>query len=160
MIPGNHEQYGNADWERITGYPREYSVVWGDTVFIMLDTFGGGLDPKENHDGVYTGINTELVKEVLNRHKDKKIVLCMHDLIPKYESEAARELVLTEPRIACAFTGHTHKNNVQLLDEAWHFLPIIYCGDFSYTGGSSEKNWGYRILELNEKGMSTTYVRV
>ena len=160
MIPGNHEQYGHEDWERITGYPREYSIVWGEVVFVMLDTFGGELDPKENHDGSYTGINVELLKTVIERHHDKKIILCMHDLVPLNESEEARELILSERRIVCAFTGHTHKNNVQFLDEKWRFLPVVYCGDFSYTGGSPNKNWGYRMLELNPNGFSTTYVRV
>ena len=161
MIPGNHEQYGNETWEKITGYPREYSIVWGDTVFAMLDTFGGKLDPKENHDGAYTGINVSLVKEILKKHPDKRVVLCLHDLIPRYESEEARELILSERRIVCAFSGHTHKNNVQLLDEGWRFFPVIYCGDFSYNGGGDKsKNWGYRTVEFNDKGLSTTYVKV
>ena len=160
MIPGNHEQYGNETWEKITGYPREYSVVWGDTVFVMLDTFGGNLDPKENHDGAYTGINVDFVKSVLERHSEKRIVLCAHDIIPKYESDEARNLIASESRIACAFVGHTHKNNVQLLGADWRFFPLIYCGDFSYSDvRDKEKNWGYRTLEFNENGMSTLYVK-
>ena len=160
MIPGNHEQYGHDDWERITGYPREYSIVWGDTVLVMLDTFGGELDPDENHDGFYTGINVDLLKSVLERHPDKKVMLCMHDLVPLNESEEARELILSERRIVCAFTGHTHKNNVQFLDEKWRFLPVVYCGDFSYTGGSNAKNWGYRVLAFDGNAITTNYVRV
>ena len=115
MIPGNHEQYSNDDWERITGYPREYSVVYGNKVFVMLDTFAGNLNPNENHDGVYTGINTELVSEVLNKHPDKKILLCAHDIIPSKESDSARKIIFENQRILCAFTGHTHRDNTVIL---------------------------------------------
>jgi len=161
MIPGNHEQYGNEDWERITGYPREYVVVYGNFVFIMLDTFGGGLDPKENSDGVYTGINTELVQEVLKDYPDKKIILCAHDIIPSMESDAARNVIFENRRIVCAFTGHTHRDNTVILPDDWRNMPVFYCGDFSYNSGHNrEKNWGYRIVDFKDGGISTEYIRV
>lgn len=161
MIPGNHEQYGEGSWRRITGRPREFALVYGERVFLMLDTFGGGLDPTENHDGVYTGIRTELLSAVLTDYPDREIILCAHDLIPELESEAARRLILENPRILCAFTGHTHRDNVRLLPAAWRHLPVFYCGDFSYTcKQGKEKNWGYRLLETAGEGISTEYVPV
>lgn len=80
LIPVNHEQYGNEKWKEITGFDREFSVVYGNYVFVMLDTFAGELDPTENSDGVYTGINIDLLKEVLQNHPDKKIILCAHHM--------------------------------------------------------------------------------
>lgn len=160
MIPGNHEQYGNERWKKITGRPREYVITYGDTVFVMLDTFAGNLDPSENHDGVYTGINVSLLSEILNNYSDKKVMLCAHDIIILKESDSARELIAGENRIICAFAGHTHRDNTLILPESWRRLPVFYCGDFSYNGGRNrEKNWGYRVLDLSSESISTEYVR-
>ena len=161
MIPGNHEQYSHKDWQRITGRPREYAVIYGDYVFAMLDTFSGQLDPKENHDGCYTGINTEFLSSVLDDYPDHRIILCAHDLIIAKESDAAQTLIRTNPRILCAFTGHTHRDNTLILPDSLRHLPVFYCGDFSYNGGrQQEKNWGYRLLDLCGDAISTEYVRV
>lgn len=161
MIPGNHEQYSHTDWQRIVGRPREYAIVYGDCVFAMLDTFSGNLDPTENHDGCYTCINVEFLSAVLRDHSDKRIILCAHDIIPTQESDEARELIASEPRIVCAFAGHIHRHNTVLLPESWRHLPVYYCGDFSYNGGGTgDKNWGYRLLELSGDTLSTEYIRV
>ena len=160
MIPGNHEQYSNEDWKKITGFEREYAIVYGEYVFVMLDTFAGDLGPKEDSDGKYTGINVPLVKAVLNNHPDKKIILCLHDLMEDKESEEARKLICEEKRIICAFAGHRHRSNIRMLDEEWRNLAVVYSGDFSYNGGHlKERNWGFRILEL-DSGFSTEYIRV
>ncbi len=161
MIPGNHEQYGHEDWLKITGMPREYVIIYGDYVFVMLDTFAGELDPKVNHDGYYTGINTELLTQVLEDHPDKKIILCAHDLYIRRESEAARALILENKNILCALAGHTHRDNTLILPESWRCLPVFYCGDFSYNDSrQKEKNWGYRMLDFSHAAISTEYVRV
>lgn len=161
MIPGNHEQYGEENWRRIVGRAREYAVAYGKYVFVMLATFSGNLDPTENHDGCYTGINTAFLSAVLRDHPDKKIILCAHDIIPSQESDEARALIASETRILCAFTGHTHRNNTVLLSDGWRNLPVFYCGDFSYcAGGLKEKNWGYRILELSDDRISAEYFNV
>ncbi len=161
MIPGNHEQYGHEDWERITGMPREYAVLYGEYVFVMLDTFAGDLDPKHNHDGRYTGINVDLLTAVLRDHPDKKIILCAHDFYIPRESEEARALVFTNPRIVCGFAGHTHRDNTLVLPDTWRGMPVFYCGDFSYSESrQKEKNWGYRILDFTRGVLSTEYVKV
>lgn len=161
MIPGNHEQYGNELWSKIVGKPREYVILYGDDVFVMLDTFAGHLDPKENHDGYYTGIHTDFLSQVLKDHPDKRIFLCAHDLCVPQESEASRTLIYENKRIVCAFAGHTHRDNTLILPESWRFLPLFYCGDFSYNGKSQEiKNWGYRILDLSGVSLSTEYIRL
>jgi len=159
MIPGNHEPYSNEDWMRITGYPREFVVVYGEYVFVMLDTFAGELDPKYNHDGVYTGINTELLRAVLADHPDKKIVLCVHDLLIDNESDEARELIRGEKRIVCAFAGHTHRDNIMLLPPEWRSLPVFYCGDFSFAfGRNNKRNWGFLTLSIPDGKFSAEYV--
>ena len=51
MMPGNHEQYGEALWNKLTGHRRHDHTVIGDILFIFTDTFGGDLDPTEHSDG-------------------------------------------------------------------------------------------------------------
>lgn len=161
IIPGNHELYSNEEWIHFTGFPREYAVVYGDYVFVMLDTFAGDLAPKEHSDGVYSGLNVKFIKEVLCDHPDKKIILCTHDLDASKESEEAAELIREEKRIICAFAGHTHKDNTVILPDSWRNMCVFYCGDFSYNGGrQKEKNWGYRILDFNGESLSTEYKRI
>lgn len=159
MIPGNHEQYSNEDWIKITGFPREFAVIYKDYAFAMLDTFAGNLDPKENHDGVYTGINTEFLNNILKKHPDKKIILCAHDIHPDEESEEARKLILNEKRIMCAFTGHTHLTNTKLLDDSWRNLPVFYCGNFSYykLSDESQVRWGYQMLDFSDGKFSADF---
>ena len=45
MIAGNHEQYGDAKWREITGFPRSFTVECGNYVFILWDSYGADLDP-------------------------------------------------------------------------------------------------------------------
>jgi len=158
IIPGNHEQYGNEKWKEITGFDRQYSLVYGDNVFLMLDTFGGDLDPTENRDGTYTGVDTDLLKKALADHPDKKIFLCMHDLYPTHESEEIKQLIRENDRIICAFTGHIHKSNTLILGNEWRNFPVFYCGDYSYSADPLKPcNWGFRTLDLND-GFSTDYI--
>jgi len=158
MIPGNHEQYGNEKWKELTGFPRQFSVVYGDYVFLMCDTFAGNLNPTEHNDGTYTGIDTEFLKLMLQTHTDKKIIICAHNIIPERETEELKKLICENERIIAAFTGHTHRSNTVILDSQWRNFPIFYCGDFSYSSGQENPNWGYRILNL-ENVFSTEYKR-
>ncbi len=159
MIPGNHEQYGNETWEKLAGTPREFAVVCEDYVFAMCDTFSGNLDPHEHSDGTYTGLNVSFLQEVINRHPDKKMILCAHQIMPDQESEAARMLIQKHEQIMCAFAGHIHQSITKILDESWRNLPVFYCGDFSYemNAWSDKPHWGFRILEWNEQ-FRTEYV--
>ncbi len=160
MIPGNHEQYGEEDWIKITGFPRKYSIVYGDYVFLMCDTFGGNLDPNEHSDGTYTGIGAEFLSYALKKYKTKKIIICAHDICPDLESDTVRQMIYENKNIMCAFTGHTHKSNTIFLPENWRRLPVFYCGDYSYsiykTSLKSNINRGFRTLELDDT-FSTQY---
>ena len=176
MIPGNHEQYSDAKWKEITGFDREYTVVYGDFVFVMLDTFRGILDPTENGDGAYSGVNLELLEKALMEHPDKEIILCTHYFDPKSESEEVKKLIASEKRIRTVFAGHRHISTTVILDESWRNLPVVFCGNFSYHRLSKSTDyfgtvfrsfmseemgeWGYRILDLSDGNLSTDYMRV
>ena len=161
MIPGNHEQYGNDKWKEITGFDRQFAVVYGDYVFAMCDTFAGDLDPKDHNDGVYSGVDTEFLKEVLKNHPDKKIIICAHDIYQMAESDEFKKLVCENMNIICAFAGHTHKSDIKVFGEDWRNFAVFYCGNYSYASNYVEDKpeWGWRILDLN-KGFSTEYVKL
>lgn len=152
MLPGNHEQYGHEKWEALTGNPREFAVVYGDYVFAMCDTFAGNLDPRENSDGTYTGLNVAFLTEVLNAHPDKQVFLCAHDILADKESDEAKALIRDNRRILCAFAGHIHRSLTLFLDDSWRNLPVVYCGNYSYEGQaiSDKPHWGFELLSLKK----------
>lgn len=160
MIPGNHEQYGEELWHKLTGYHRNDHAVIGDILFILTDTFAGNLDPTEHSDGTYTGANVSDIKELMARYPDKKVVLCSHWFDMSVESEEFRELLRRESRVLCLFCGHNHKSCVDSTGEENGGKPILYTGNYSYSG---EKNNvaclpGYRRLLIDEKELSCCYV--
>lgn len=38
-LPGNHDVYKNEEWVQITGTPRQYSFLFQDFIFLMLDNW-------------------------------------------------------------------------------------------------------------------------
>ncbi len=161
MLPGNHEQYSDARWQELVGNPREFVVVYGGYVFAMCDTFAGNLDPSENSDGTYTGLRAEFLAEVLEAYPDKQVFICAHDIGPTLEGEDVKSLIRENPRIICAFTGHTHRARTVFAGEELRNLPFIYCGNFSQGGvaGSKKSHHGFTLLNL-EKRVFAEYIPV
>lgn len=160
MIPGNHEQYGEEKWKKITGFARTFAVEYAEYVFLMCDTFGGELDPTENSDGVYTGIDADFLKASLEKYPGKEIIICAHDLYPAEESNETKRIIRENDRILCVLAGHIHSSKTVILGKEWRNLPVFYCGDYSYCGDydDAHPNWGYRIIDLKD-GFSTVYRR-
>lgn len=160
MIAGNHEQYGEALWNELTGHRRREHIVIGDILFILCDTYGGDLDPTDHSDGTYIGVQMDDIHELMARYPDKKVILCAHWFDIDAESEEFRELLRREDRILCLFCGHNHLSRIANTGEANGSKPIIYTGHYSYSG---EKNRilclpGYRELIIGEDGISSKYI--
>ncbi|MBQ9117289.1 MAG: metallophosphoesterase [Clostridia bacterium] len=160
MIAGNHEQFGEEAWNRITGFSREDVYINGDTVFLLLDTFAGNLDPTEHSDGTYTGANVAKIKEYLQRYSEKRFVLCAHHFDPQRESEEFRRLLRDEERIICLFGGHVHRSCALPLGEEYGNKTLIYTGNYSYSAERpiTRSMWGYREVVLSPTELSTRYV--
>ncbi len=160
MIAGNHEQYGEALWKELTGFNRRDYIVCGHVLFVLLDTFGGDLDPVEHSDGTYVGVDMEYVQTLMARYPDKKVVLCAHWFDIQRESEEVRSFLASEERIICLFCGHNHLSKITSTGEEYGNKPIIYTGHYSYSG---EKNPvrclnGYREVLITEDGIASKYI--
>lgn len=159
MIPGNHEQYGETLWKRFTGYPRQDTYVTGDWLFILTDTYQGGLDPTEHHDGVYTGADMTFIRRQLETNPDKRVILCCHYIEPWRESEAFRAL-LREDRIVCLFAGHTHRSEIWNLEADCGCKKVLFTGQYGESGEPvPEKSmWGFRELILTDSELESNYI--
>lgn len=179
MIPGNHEQYSDADFVRFTGNHRRSSVTVGDYAFILLDSFGFDLDPKVHSDGTYSPVDVEWVKGEMAKYPGKKFFLCGHhfgvnidmatgDVQLRYgrqfdhdeESDAFRKLVREDDRIIALFQGHTHYCAAYKLGEEYGCKYILQTGNYSYSGNKEDPGkafWGWRELILSPEGAVSRY---
>lgn len=160
MIAGNHEQYGEALWHSLTGFHRSDHLVCGPVLFVLLDTFGGDLDPVEHSDGTYVGVSVAEVQALMQRYPDKKVVLCAHWFDMEKESEAFRSLLAQEERILCLFCGHNHCSRIASAGAECGEKPIIYTGHYSYSGEKNPVHClnGYRELLITKERITSKYI--
>ncbi len=162
FLPGNHEQYGEEEWVRITGNSRSGVVALGKHVFIMLDTFAGGLQPAADHDGEYTGLDMPLLKDTLDKYPGARVYLCAHYFDVGIEGEKLQRLFSDYGNIAGLFMGHTHYADVVELGRVCKGLTIAQTGNFSYgNGGSTETEnffWGFRDLVITGDSAVSRYI--
>lgn len=149
MIPGNHEQYAEADFRRFTGFKRQSTVAVGGAVFLLLDTYAGDLNPSEHSDGTYTPVDVDAVRAELDRYPGKPCFLCAHAFDLEREGAAFQELVRDE-RIVALFQGHTHLSACIPLGPAYGNKVIVQTGHYSYSGEKDPRRcfWGWRELRL------------
>ena len=155
MIAGNHEQYGDELYYEMTGHHREQIYVTGDWLFILMDTYKGGLDPTEHHDGVYTGADIDFVKEQMAAYPDKKVVICSHYLEPWKETDEFKA-ILRDERVKCLFCGHNHRADVWTLEEDCG-KKIEAC-DGNYGEATEKCLWGFRELILTATTLESSYI--
>lgn len=161
-LPGNHDSHSEEVWQEIFGYPREYSIKLGDSVFLMLDTFNN-LPAKGGAGSRYSGIDAEFVKKELSKYDgDENVFVCAH-YIKTDEQE-----ISGIKNLRCLFRGHTHES--ELLD--FYGKPLFDIGGYGYNGVRLESGkytfniffescaWGYNILEIEEKTASVYHRRV
>ena len=155
MIPGNHEQYGEEKWREITGFSRQFSVEYGEYLFVMLDTYAGNLDPTEHHDGVFTRIDAEYLRSEMESHPNHKIILCSHMFDIAGESDEVKELVKDE-RVLCLFCGHTHGTNIVKLPEELGHKRVIFTGNYGESA-NLDCMCGFRDLVITDHELTSSY---
>ena len=157
MTAGNHEQYGEELWNKLTGFSRNDIVILDGYLILILDTFAGNLDPAEHSDGTYTGADTARIKRIIAEYPKKKVILCSHYFDEARETEDFRELCLDE-RIICLFCGHNHDNN-HLISDKFGSKPLMYTGNFSYNRAKTERpTWGFRELIIDGSSIEARYI--
>ncbi|CDE06161.1 metallophosphoesterase [Anaerotruncus sp. CAG:390] len=160
MIAGNHEQYGDAKWREITGFPRSFTVECGNYVFILWDSYGADLDPTEHSDGTYTPMDIEGMRKIMNSYPGKKFILCSHHVyITKESSELGN--FLADPDILCLFAGHNHCSNIAELPAGDGIKNLLRTGNYSYSGMKKDTlrcMWGFRDLYLGDHSLRSAYL--
>ena len=159
-LPGNHEQFGYDEWEIMMGNERQDYRVMGDHLILLLDNFADGLNPEEDHDGVYTGVDMEYVNEIVAQYPDKYIWIVTHFTHLPFESEAFKEFLRTNTNVKAIFHGHNHTLDVEDLGEEYNNVKLIMCGQFSYTGSQAplDQYYSFRDLHLDRYGGVCNYI--
>ncbi|MBR2038623.1 MAG: metallophosphoesterase, partial [Lachnospiraceae bacterium] len=161
ILPGNHELQGEEAWVEMTGNYRNGVVLFGDILFILPDTYGSELDANYKTDGTYTPIDTDWVKEMMDKYPNTDVYILAHYIDQNQESAEFKELVAGNDRIKGMFMGHTHAADVKVLDEAWGNKTIAQTGNFSYYNGSASLNdnfWGFRELVITSDDAYSQYI--
>ena len=159
MIAGNHEMYGEALFHELTGYHREDVYVTGDWLFILMDTYRGGLDPTEHMDGIYTGADVEFIRAQMAAYPDKRVVICSHYLEHWRDTEELKAL-LRDDRVICLVQGHTHKSEVWHNEEEYGFTKTLFTGQYSELNTTVKEKcmWGFREMILTDDYLESHYI--
>ena len=107
-------------------------------------------------------MDMSFVQGEIDKHPEcKNIFLVSHHFDMELESEEFKTLLKTEDRIVGLFSGHTHQYKVKNLGWEYDNLCIYQTGSFADSVSSDVESfsWGFRDLIINEKGMSTSYIR-
>lgn len=156
MLAGNHEQYGEEKWREITGGAREHTVVVGDTLFILWDSYGADLDPDFHSDGTYTPPKVDEIRAIMDAHPDKKVILCSHYFKPSDTDE--EKALISDERIVCLVMGHTHSSKVLTLPESYGSKKILQAGAWIGMHADLGEVWGVRDIKLYDDRMTSDYI--
>ena len=161
VLPGNHEQYADADWLALTGNHRQGYMEVGGRLFIFLDNFAGNLNPTENHDGVYTKTDVSYIEGLMAEYPKHDIYLIAHYFDTNNESAEFKKLVAENERVRAMFAGHTHQSGVLTLGSAWGNKTVDQTGNFAYFKDSAKQSfWGFRELFITEENAYSQYIIV
>lgn len=159
---GNHEQFPDTAWEKITGNPRQCHTVAGKHTFVMLDGFREALGTTYDSTDAYSPMDTAYIRSLLERYPENWVWLVSHYFEPEQETEDFRELVAGDSRIKGLFMGHTHEHQLIPLGPEWGSKVIAQTGNFSYTMSGAHRGgfWGFRDLVIGEDKAVSSYIMV
>ena len=157
---GNHEQFPDTVWQKITGNPRQCHGVVGNHTFIMLDGFREALKTTYDSSDVYSPMDVAYIRELLDRYPENHVWLISHYFDLERESDAFRKLVAEETRIKGLFMGHTHEHQLIPMGPEWGDKIIAQTGNYSYTmsGAANGGFWGFRDLVIEDDKAVSSYI--
>ena len=162
VAAGNHEQFPEETWQKITGNPRHSHWVLGDHTFIMLDGFREELKTTYNSSDEYSPMDVTYIRELMDRYPENHVWLISHYFDLERESEDFRKLVAEDSRVKGLFMGHTHEHQLIPLGDAYNGKVIAQTGNFSYTmsGAANGGFWGFRDLVIDDTKAVSSYIMV
>ena len=159
-LAGNHEQFGEENWKKITGNSRQGYEVIEDYLIIMWDSYGADLDPKTHSDGTYTPMDTEWVGGLMAEYPDKKVILISHSFSTTKELGNS-EAIVSDDRVVALFAGHNHSSHLQNLGSDFGYKTLAFAGNYSYYGSEGDPGdhpWGFRDLVLEHDKVRSAYI--
>ena len=162
VAAGNHEQFPEETWLKVTGNPRQSHWVLGDHTFIMLDGFREELKTTYNSSDEYSPMDVAFIRELMDRYPENHVWLISHYFDLERESEDFRKLVAEDSRVKGLFMGHTHEHQLIPMGPAWGNKVIAQTGNFSYTmsGAANGGFWGFRDLVIDDTKAVSSYIMV
>ena len=162
VTAGNHEQFPEETWQKITGNSRQCHAVLGNHTFIMLDGFREALKTTYDSTDEYSPMDVAYIKSLMERYPENHVWLISHFFDMDLESGEFRELVAKDRRIRGLFMGHTHEHQLIPLGPEYGNKVIAQTGNFSYTmsGAANGGFWGFRDLVIEDKKATSSYIMV
>lgn len=162
VTAGNHEQFPEETWQKITGNSRQCHAVLGNHTFIMLDGFREALKTTYDSTDEYSPMDVAYIKSLMERDPENHVWLISHFFDMDLESGEFRELVAKDRRIKGLFMGHTHEHQLIPLGPEYGNKVIAQTGNFSYTmsGAANGGFWGFRDLIIEDKKATSSYIMV
>lgn len=162
VTAGNHEQFPEETWQKITGNSRQCHAVLGNHTFIMLDGFREALKTTYDSTDEYSPMDVAYIKSLMERYPENHVWLISHFFDMDLESGEFKELVAKDRRIKGLFMGHTHEHQLIPLGPEYGNKVIAQTGNFSYTmsGAANGGFWGFRDLIIEDKKATSSYIMV
>ena len=151
-IPGNHDHTDTATWKSVFGYEDNFSMEKNGVGFVLANT----SDTK----GKYLAPDSGFLKKELDKFTGLKTVFVVlhippHLWVPEnpfVDSPETMALLHSYPNVKAVFHGHDHS-----LDAVFYTNKLPHFFD-SHIGGSWGTSYrGYRIVEVDENDLITTY---
>jgi DNA repair exonuclease SbcCD nuclease subunit len=160
VTAGNHEQFPEEAWQKITGNSRQCHAVLGNHTFIMLDGFREALKTTYDSTDEYSPMDVAYIKALMERYPENHVWLISHFFDMDLESGEFKELVAKDHRIKGLFMGHTHEHQLIPLGPEYGNKVIAQTGNFSYTmsGAANGGFWGFRDLVIEDTKATSSYI--
>lgn len=164
IIRGNHDNYNDDEWIKMTGNPTEFSIKTEENLaFILLDNFRYNYDSEFPFaDSPYSAINLPFLKAEMEKLKGNKIILLAHNFNSNMESSETVMYIENNEDILALISGHSHRHDTLTFANKPHFKT----GNFSYGIANGTLNptytteyaMGFREIKVTENGLETCYI--
>lgn len=168
-LPGNHDAYPNALWERLFGYARDsvIEIPDADTAILMLDLYG--LEPTNafftaNREtlsvrAMRTPEETARLSAVMEKAKGySRVIACAH--YANFDPQL-REALQSCDNLDLCFVGDGH-DVYKVENKHFPLLPIYMVGKFGYSIREDMKvhnGKGTKYVYVNETGDTPVYLK-